>query len=105
MSGFFKKLVLQGEPVYQLLKLPYAILKGCFLTGCIIQAPPGILLFPMLKKPWGDLITTYELGRSANAAEQLFDNLAFEFYGEPSSELHGTILSLIFWNIGSCRLL
>ena len=82
-----------------------AVLKGYFLAGLVVKAPPGVLLFPVIKKTLRDVMAAHELGRGAHPAKQFFDNLAFEFDAELSSLLHGKILPPIVWDFGSCRLL
>jgi len=54
-------------------------LQGSFPFAITGQVRLAILLLPVVEKTGRDLVASAKLGRSINSAEELLNDLAFEF--------------------------
>jgi hypothetical protein len=54
-------------------------LQGGFSFAIAAQVRSTILLLPVVEKTGRDLVAPADLSRSADSAQELFDDLAFEF--------------------------
>jgi hypothetical protein len=57
-------------------------LQGGFSLPIAAQVRLSILFLPIVEKSGGNLVAPAELSRSADSAQELFNDLAFEFETE-----------------------
>jgi hypothetical protein len=62
-----------------LLQLADSFLQGSLSFAIAAQVCSTILFLPVVEKTGGNLVAPADLSRSANSAEELFNDLAFEF--------------------------